>query len=43
LFQLLSSLATDLDYMLSDLCTTPPPPYQNGDIVDHERDISRMR
>ncbi|KYB27778.1 hypothetical protein TcasGA2_TC032715 [Tribolium castaneum] len=25
--QLLSSLATDLDNMLSELCTTPPPPY----------------
>jgi hypothetical protein len=27
LLQLLSSLATDLDNMLSELCTTPPPPY----------------
>jgi hypothetical protein len=26
-YGLLSSLATDLDNMLSELCTTPPPPY----------------
>lgn len=25
MFQLLNSLASDLDLMLSDLCTTPPP------------------
>lgn len=27
LSQLISSLANDLDHMLSELCTTPPPPY----------------
>ncbi|KAJ4451316.1 hypothetical protein ANN_02777 [Periplaneta americana] len=41
--RLLNTLATDLDYMLSDLCATPPPPYENGGIVDHEGDIAHIR
>ncbi|GJQ65502.1 hypothetical protein Trydic_g7604 [Trypoxylus dichotomus] len=32
--QLLSSLANDLDHMLSVLCTTPPPPYNR--LTDNE-------
>jgi hypothetical protein len=41
--QLLNTLASDLDYMLSDLCTTPPPPYENGDIVDREEGVAHVR
>jgi len=41
--QLLNTLASDLDYMLSDLCTTPPPPYQNGDIVGREEGAAHLR
>ena len=43
LLQLLNTLATDLDYMLTDLCTTPPPPYENGDILHHDGDIAHIR